>query len=171
MDDLEEKKSAPARRGFAAMSPEKQREIAAKGGKAAHEKGTAHEFTADEARAAGSKGGKARARPVKPGLEADMTTNSRTTITDEQIEQYAAEMARGGDRMAVVLCRVALGEDLFEVVDELARDDEDSRDWRAQAERLGICGKVTDDVIARREVARTFARDEASARAARTAAK
>jgi general stress protein YciG len=39
------------------MSAEKQREIASKGGRAAHEKGTAHEWTADEARAAGRKGG------------------------------------------------------------------------------------------------------------------
>ena len=39
------------------MSPEKQREIASKGGRAAHEKGTAHEWTADEARNAGRKGG------------------------------------------------------------------------------------------------------------------
>jgi len=39
------------------MSPEKQREIASKGGRAAHEKGTAHEWTADEARQAGRKGG------------------------------------------------------------------------------------------------------------------
>jgi uncharacterized protein len=45
------------RRGFASMSPEKQREIASKGGRAAHEKGTAHEWTPDEARAAGRKGG------------------------------------------------------------------------------------------------------------------
>src|SRR3954471_14652279 len=44
-------------RGFASMDTEKQREIARKGGRAAHEKGTAHEFTADEARAAGRKGG------------------------------------------------------------------------------------------------------------------
>jgi general stress protein YciG len=44
-------------RGFASMDTEKQREIARKGGKAAHAKGTAHEFTADEARAAGRKGG------------------------------------------------------------------------------------------------------------------
>src|SRR3712207_914818 len=44
-------------RGFASMNAEKQREIARKGGRAAHEKGTAHEFTADEARAAGRKGG------------------------------------------------------------------------------------------------------------------
>ena len=39
------------------MDEEKQREIASKGGKAAHEKGTAHEFTPDEAREAGRKGG------------------------------------------------------------------------------------------------------------------
>src|SRR5687768_4090903 len=45
------------RRGFASMSPEKQREIASKGGRAAHEKGTAHEWSAEEARAAGRKGG------------------------------------------------------------------------------------------------------------------
>lgn len=44
-------------RGFASMDREKQREIARKGGRAAHEKGTAHEFTTDEARAAGRKGG------------------------------------------------------------------------------------------------------------------
>ena len=46
-----------SRRGFAAMDAEKQREIASKGGRAAHEKGTAHEFSADEARDAGRKGG------------------------------------------------------------------------------------------------------------------
>ncbi len=45
------------RRGFASMSPEKQREIASKGGRAAHQKGTAHEWTSEEARNAGRKGG------------------------------------------------------------------------------------------------------------------
>lgn len=44
-------------RGFASMDPDKQREIARKGGRAAHQKGTAHEFTPDEAREAGRKGG------------------------------------------------------------------------------------------------------------------
>lgn len=44
-------------RGFASMDPDKQREIAAKGGRAAHEKGTAHEFSSEEAREAGRKGG------------------------------------------------------------------------------------------------------------------
>ena len=41
-------------RGFASMDPARQREIASEGGKAAHQKGTAHEFTSDEARRAGS---------------------------------------------------------------------------------------------------------------------
>ena len=45
------------RRGFASMSPEKQREIASKGGRAAHQKGTAHEWTSEEARKAGRQGG------------------------------------------------------------------------------------------------------------------
>ncbi len=44
-------------RGFASMASEKQREIARKGGRAAHEKGKAHEFTSEEARQAGRKGG------------------------------------------------------------------------------------------------------------------
>ena len=48
-----------SKRGFASMDPEKQRQIASKGGKAAHEKGTAHEFTPEEAREAGRKGGEA----------------------------------------------------------------------------------------------------------------
>jgi len=46
-----------SRRGFASMDPARQREIASKGGRAAHEKGTAHEWSSDEARAAGRKGG------------------------------------------------------------------------------------------------------------------
>jgi general stress protein YciG len=49
-------------RGFAGMSAEKQRSIASKGGRAAHRKGTAHEFDSEEGRRAGQKGGRARAR-------------------------------------------------------------------------------------------------------------
>ena len=49
-------------RGFASMDEAKQREIASKGGKAAHAKGTAHRFTPDEAREAGRKGGLAVSR-------------------------------------------------------------------------------------------------------------
>jgi general stress protein YciG len=50
---------ASRNRGFASMDPERQREIASEGGRAAHERGTAHEFTSAEAREAGSKGGQA----------------------------------------------------------------------------------------------------------------
>jgi|SRR5215469_3412903 len=50
---------ATADRGFASMDREKQREIASKGGRAAHNKGTAHEWTPTEAREAGRKGGMA----------------------------------------------------------------------------------------------------------------
>jgi general stress protein YciG len=46
-------------RGFASMDPQRQREIASEGGRAAHEKGTAHEFDSNEAIAAGRKGGEA----------------------------------------------------------------------------------------------------------------
>jgi uncharacterized protein len=46
-------------RGFGSMDDEKQRQIASQGGKAAHEKGTAHEFNSEEAREAGRKGGEA----------------------------------------------------------------------------------------------------------------
>ena len=49
--------SGKRRRGFAAMSPERQREIAKLGGAAAHARGVAHRFDPDEARAAGRKGG------------------------------------------------------------------------------------------------------------------
>ena len=55
-------------RGFASMDRSKQREIARKGGKAAHLKGTAHEWSSEEARQAGRKGGmashKLRSKPL-----------------------------------------------------------------------------------------------------------
>lgn len=54
--------SGKSKRGFASMDPTRQRDIASKGGKAAHAKGTAHEWTADEARRAGRKGGEVVSR-------------------------------------------------------------------------------------------------------------
>jgi general stress protein YciG len=62
LQDLNEQRSehavaSPRRalRGFAAMDPQRQREIASLGGRAAHQSGHAHEFTSEEARAAGRK--------------------------------------------------------------------------------------------------------------------
>ena len=72
------------RRGFASMSPEKQREIASKGGRAAHQKGTAHEWTSEEARSAGRKGGQlsrgGRGRLVE-GPEGEAGGANRAPIT------------------------------------------------------------------------------------------
>jgi len=61
-------------RGFASMDRSKQREIASKGGKAAHQKGTAHEWTSEEAREAGRKGGMAshrRRQEQQPSSQSD----------------------------------------------------------------------------------------------------
>jgi uncharacterized protein len=55
--NTQEDQSDSSNRGFAAMDDERQREIASKGGKAAHASGHAHEFTSEEARKAGRKGG------------------------------------------------------------------------------------------------------------------
>jgi len=49
-----------SKRGFASMEPEKRFKIAQSGGVAAHKKGSAHQFTSEEASAAGKKGGKSR---------------------------------------------------------------------------------------------------------------
>ena len=64
-------------RGFASMDRSKQRDIASKGGKAAHQKGTAHEWTSEEAREAGRKGGMASHRRKQQG-EGDEGANSET---------------------------------------------------------------------------------------------
>jgi general stress protein YciG len=66
MADGEEKARKP--RGFAAMSPEKQRAIASMGGKASHEQGSGHEWNKETARLAGMKGGRAtRAKTKREG--------------------------------------------------------------------------------------------------------
>lgn len=76
-----------SRRGFASMDAAKQREIASKGGKAAHAKGTAHEFTSDEARVAGRKGGEAvsrdRAHMSAIGREGGHSRGARARATTQ----------------------------------------------------------------------------------------
>src|SRR5256885_17230475 len=58
--------TSTSKRGFASMDPQRKKEIASKGGRAAHEKGTAHEFSPEEARNAGRKGGEAVSRNRDP---------------------------------------------------------------------------------------------------------
>ena len=70
-------------RGFASMDRGKQRDIASKGGKAAHQKGTAHEWTSEEAREAGRKGGMASHRRKQ---EQQQTPDGATgSTTDSEI--------------------------------------------------------------------------------------
>ncbi len=76
-----------SKRGFASMDASKQREIASKGGRAAHAKGTAHEFTSDEARVAGRKGGEAvsrdRAHMSAIGREGGHSRGNRTRDVED----------------------------------------------------------------------------------------
>ena len=65
--DSRSQRQASGRRGFASMDPERQRQIASRGGKAAHASGNAHQFNATEAREAGRKGGLAGRR--NPGSQ------------------------------------------------------------------------------------------------------
>jgi len=76
------------RRGFASMSAEKQREIASKGGRAAHEKGTAHEWSAEEARNAGRKGGQV-SRGGRGRLIVQADTPQAAPVTDDAAENRA----------------------------------------------------------------------------------
>src|SRR5690348_17642125 len=78
----EEDTVAKEDRGFASMDPAKQREIASKGGKAAHQKGTAHEWTSEEARDAGRKGGIAshRRRREQLGRSEEHTSELQSPV-------------------------------------------------------------------------------------------
>ena len=69
-------------RGFASMDRNKQREIASKGGRAAHKKGAAHEWTREEAQAAGRKGGLARHRKAKSPSTAPVVNQSAALDAD-----------------------------------------------------------------------------------------
>lgn len=94
---------ASSKRGFAAMDPQKQREIASKGGRAAHEKGTAHEFTPEEARVAGRKGGEAvsqnrehMAAIGRKGGESSWQSRERQqTGGEEEVRRRAPEAPEG----------------------------------------------------------------------------
>src|SRR5262245_5854341 len=90
---MAERNSDGAKRGFAGMDPMRQRQIASEGGRAAHQKGTAHEFTPDEARAAGRKGGEAvsrnRQHMAEIGREGGRSAQSRR---DASMRDVAASL-------------------------------------------------------------------------------
>ena len=94
MEWIREVTVAKEDRGFASMDRAKQREIASKGGKAAHQKGTAHEWTSEEAREAGRKGGMASHRRRKemseggPGSDEGPSSAGETNFAgNDQNEQ------------------------------------------------------------------------------------
>jgi general stress protein YciG len=73
------------------MDPDKQREIASKGGKAAHQKGTAHEWTSEEARTAGRKGGLAshrRRREQQSGPDSETSDSMREANPPEHTRGF-----------------------------------------------------------------------------------
>jgi len=100
-----------SKRGFASMDRSKQREIASKGGRAAHAKGTAHEFTSDEARVAGRKGGEAvsrdrqhmsaigreggHSRGVRARATAERTASAPTYSSDQSFERTVTSERSG----------------------------------------------------------------------------
>ena len=79
-------------RGFASMDRNKQREIASKGGKAAHQKGTAHEWTSDEAREAGRKGGMASHRRKQGQTEPTSGSEDQAIGGHSSAEQNPEQM-------------------------------------------------------------------------------
>ena len=86
-------------RGFASMDAARQREIASKGGKAAHQKGTAHEWTPDEARVAGRKGGEAvsrdRAHMAAIGREGGGARGRNARAQSQQNGQQSSNQSSG----------------------------------------------------------------------------
>jgi hypothetical protein len=95
MSMTNEKVAAESRgRGFASMDRERQREISSQGGKAAHQKGTAHEFDSNEAREAGRKGGmvsggRRRSRDVA-------NTNGEAARPEGQAEENPSKGSEAG---------------------------------------------------------------------------
>jgi general stress protein YciG len=92
-----------SRRGFASMDPARQREIASRGGRAAHEKGTAHEWSSAEAREAGRKGGVAvsqdRAHMAAIGREGGESRSAAARLARQQLlrdRDVPLTMARDG---------------------------------------------------------------------------
>lgn len=96
-ETVEKKERRHDQRGFAAMDEGKQRQIASKGGKAAHEKGTAHEFTPEEARQAGKKGGEAVSKNRQHMAEIGRRGGERVSQDREHMAQIGR---RGGEAVS-----------------------------------------------------------------------
>jgi len=80
-------------RGFAAMKPERQREISSEGGRAAHRSGHAHQFTSEEAREAGRKGGQASRSGVRSSQGNESESDRPKERRDGSVKNDAAGKA------------------------------------------------------------------------------
>ena len=102
------KPKGTAKRGFAAMDEATQRSIASKGGQAAHQKGTAHEFDSEEARRAGQKGGDAVSRDLehmaqigrKGGESRQSAAWARNQAAAAQQSAGSEQSSKGGNRQS-----------------------------------------------------------------------
>jgi general stress protein YciG len=89
--------SQPRRgRGFAGMDAERQRQISAEGGRAAHRKGTAHEFDSEEAREAGRKGGQASGGSRRRRSGAHTTLGESDSTGESEGDSDARDERRAG---------------------------------------------------------------------------
>jgi general stress protein YciG len=92
--DKKKGQQGSSQRGFAGMNEEQQREISAKGGRAAHQSGNAHEFDSEEAREAGRKGGQASHASSRGGQQNKTNTSNRSE--EEEDEDDGSSSSRGG---------------------------------------------------------------------------
>jgi general stress protein YciG len=83
-------------RGFGSMDEERQREIASKGGHVAHEKGAAHEFTPEEAKEAGRKGGETVSEDREHMSEIGRKGGERSHDSEDGGSKDEREKTRGG---------------------------------------------------------------------------
>ena len=96
--DQGSKQSDTSKRGFASMDPQQQREIASEGGRAAHEKGTAHEFTSEEARRAGSMSHGNRQSEQSSTRSSESGKQSGNKQSEERAERAEGGKQGGSDK-------------------------------------------------------------------------
>jgi len=98
LEAVEAQQPTTQRRGFARLSADQRRAVAKKGGQRAHEEGKAHEWTREEAQAAGAKGG-AVSRGGRGRIPADPGVEDRTAAVDSLADAIRARIAAdpGGD--------------------------------------------------------------------------
>ena len=115
-----------SKRGFASMDASRQREIASKGGRAAHAKGTAHEWTSDEARTAGRKGGEVvsrdRAHMAAIGREGGESRGAKNRRRQSAASRGSEGGAYSDRESPVEVSREGMGSSSRSLRDELSDD-------------------------------------------------